>query len=68
MSDNHKIDKMLKKYSFLNDINDHRILCAAELYALEHNHDIIFLTSDALQYLSALHMPHLSAVYPMGIE
>ena len=68
MTDNRKIDKMLKKYPFLNNINDHRILCAAELYAIEKNIDIIFLTSDALQYLSALHMPHIDAVYPLGTD
>ena len=68
MTDNRRIDKMLKKYSFLNDINDHRILCAAELYAEDTNQDVIFLTSDSLQYLFALQLPHLSAVYPMGTE
>jgi hypothetical protein len=35
MTDNRKIDKMLKKYPFLSDIPDHRILCAAEIYAIE---------------------------------
>lgn len=68
MTDNKKIDKMLKKYSFLSDIPDHRILCAAEIYAIEHNIEVIFMTSDALQYLFALQMPHLDAVYPMGTE
>lgn len=68
MANNYKIDKMLKKYSFLNNINDHRIICAAELYAMEEETDLIFYTSDALQYLSALHMPHLSAVYPEETE
>ena len=68
LTDNNKIDKMLKKYPFLSNIPDHRILCAAELYAIEHGHDMIFMTSDALQYLFALHMPHLDAVYPMGTE
>ena len=68
MTDNKKIDKMLKKYSFLSDIPDHRILCAAEIYAIQHNIEIIFMTSDALQYLFALQMPHLDAVYPMGTE
>ena len=68
MTDNHKIDKLLKKYSFLSNIPDHRIICAAEIYAQDIGHDIIFLTSDALQYLFALQMPHLSAVYPMGSE
>ena len=66
LTDNRKIDKMLKKYSFLNNINDHRIICAAELYAIEQEYDIVFLTSDALQYLCALHMPHLMATYPLG--
>ena len=68
LTDNQKIDKMLKKYRFLSNIPDHRIICAAEIYAIEHGHDVIFLTSDALQYLFALQMPHLSAVYPMGEE
>ena len=68
MSDNNKIDKMLKKYNFLSNIPDHRIICAAELYAIEQGQDIIFLTSDALQYLFALQMPHLNAAYPMGTE
>ena len=68
LTDNQKIDKLLKKYPFMSNIPDHRIICAAELYAIEQGHDIIFLTSDALQYLIALHMPHLEAVYPMGTE
>ena len=68
LTDNRKIDKMLKKFPFLSNIPDHRILCAAELYAIETGRDIIFLTSDALQYLFALQMPHLEAAYPMGTE
>lgn len=68
LTDNNKIDRMLKKYPFLSNINDHRIICAAEIYAQETDQDIIFLTSDALQYLSALQMPHVDAVYPMGTE
>ena len=62
-SNNHKIDNMLKKYNFLSDINDHRILCAAELYAEENGEDVIFMTCDAAQYTFALQMPHLMAVY-----
>ena len=41
LTDNRKIDKMLKKYPFLSNINDHRIICAAELYAIEEGQDII---------------------------
>ena len=66
MTDNHKIDKLLKKYPFLSNINDHRIICAAEIYASEHDQNITFLTSDSLQYLFALYMPHLMAAYPMS--
>ena len=54
---------MLKKYEFLSDINDHRILCAAELTAIQQGQEIIFLTCDATQYLFALQMPHLLAAY-----
>ena len=61
--DNNKIDKLLKKYNFLSNINDHRILLAAELTAREQGKDIIFLTSDAAQYTFALQMPHLLAAY-----
>jgi hypothetical protein len=28
----------------------------------------MFLTSDALQYLFAMQMPHIEAIYPMGTE
>ena len=68
MGNNHKVDKMLKKYPHLSNINDHRILCEAELYAIENDIQLIFLTSDALQYLFASQMPHLDAAYPMGTE
>jgi len=35
MPDNKVIDKLLKKYRFLSNINDHRILLAAEAMAIE---------------------------------
>ena len=63
MADNKKIDKLLKKYSFLSDINDHRILLAAELAAIDQGKNIVFMTCDAAQYTFALQMPHLMAAY-----
>lgn len=66
--DNRNIDKILKKYPFLSDINDHRIICAAEQLAFEAGEKVVFLTSDALQFLFAQQMPNLEAVYPMGTE
>ena len=65
-SNNHKIDKLLKRYPFLNNINDHRIICSAELCAAEQHSEIIFITNDALQYLFATQMPHLKAIYSLG--
>ncbi len=62
MNDNKKIDKLLKKYSFLSDINDHRILCSAELTAIEQGNSINFYTNDAIQYLFAQKLPHLHAI------
>ena len=63
IADNKAVDKMLKKYTFLSDINDHRILCAAEIYAIRQKTPIVFMTCDALQYLHAKKMPHLDPVY-----
>jgi len=34
-TNNRVIDKKLKKYPFLSNINDHRIICAAEIAAEE---------------------------------
>ena len=65
-SNNKKIDKLIKKYPFLDNINDHRIICSAELCALEQKNIIIFITNDALQYLFAAQMPHLEARYSLG--
>lgn len=62
--DNKKIDNNLKHYSFLQNINDHRILLAAELYAKEQNQKITFVTNDALQYIFASQLPHLIAIKP----
>lgn len=67
-TDQKKVDKLLKSYPFLNDINDHRILCEAELYGKEHDITVLFMTSDALQYLFACELPHLEALYPMSEE
>lgn len=68
MSNNKKVDKLLKSYPFLSNINDHRILCEAELYGREHDKRIMFITSDSLQYLFACELPHLEVLYPMGDE
>jgi hypothetical protein len=47
LDNNRKIDELLKKYNFLSNINDHRILLSAELFARKNKTEIIFLTCDA---------------------
>lgn len=57
----HKVDKLLKKYNFLRNINDHRIVCEAELLAQDSGDKVQFVTADGAQYLFAGRMPHLQA-------
>lgn len=57
------INKLLKQFNFLNDINDHKIICEAEQLGKEVNSKILFLTSDGAQYLLAQWMPHLEAIF-----
>ena len=66
MSTQKDVDKILRQYPFLNNINDHRILCEAELHGREQRQRIMFITSDSLQYLFACELPHIEAIYPMG--
>jgi len=46
-----QIDKLLKKYDFLSNINDHRMLCEALI--LNNNNQVVFVTSDGAQMLFA---------------
>lgn len=56
-----KVEKLLKKYDFLSNINDHRILCEAVL--LNEESPITFVTSDYTQYLFAQELPIRSIYY-----
>ena len=68
LPDNKAVDKLLKKYHFLMDIPDHRIICEAELAAIAQKEQITFYTSDILQYQFACQMPHLEAIYTTDQE
>ena len=58
------IQKILKKYDFLSAINDHYIICAAELLGQQKNEFIYFITSDMAQNLFANRILHLrSAIF-----
>ena len=55
-----EIKKLFKKYNFLMDINDHKILCEAVL--LNQQEQVTFITSDYSQYLFALSLK-IKAIY-----
>lgn len=55
-----KIEKLLKHFSFLLPITDHKLLCEAVLLARKEQ--VTFITSDSNQYLFACKLPNLTAV------
>ena len=56
-----KIEKLLKHFSFLLPITDHKLLCEAVLLARKQQ--VTFITSDSNQYLFACKLPNLTAVF-----
>lgn len=56
-----EIDRLLKKYNFLSNINDHRIICEAEILAKQE--EVQFVTADGAQYLFASRLPHLTVLF-----
>ena len=58
-----KIEKMMKRYSFLTPINDHFLLCEANILGEEKNEFVNFITSDGALYLFAQHLSHLNAIF-----
>lgn len=62
-----EINRVLRKYPFLSDIADHRLICEAEILGRENNERTHFITSDGAQFLLAQRLPHISAVYYSGI-
>ena len=57
------VHKMLKKYSFLSDINDHHIICEASILAKTTGAQITFITCDATQSLFAHRINNLQVKY-----
>lgn len=58
-----KINKLLKKYDFLSDINDHRLICEALVIQQELDSDITFVTYDGTQALFVKQLPQLRLEY-----
>ena len=58
-----EITKELKKYNFLSDINDHRILCEAILLSKQMHQPVHFITSDGTLFLFAKQIKNLTATF-----
>lgn len=56
-----KVARLLKKYDFLSDINDHKLLCEALILAEEQ--PIKFVTSDGSLALFVEQFPQLELIY-----
>lgn len=56
-----RINKNLKRYDFLSDINDHRLLC--EALVLSEEQEVKFVTSDSALLLFAQQFPQLKTLY-----
>ena len=58
-----QIEKTLKKYNFLSNINDHYIICQATLMAKNSAYQVNFITCDGAQHLLAKRIPSLNSIY-----
>ena len=58
-----KVERILKKYSFLSDINDHHLLCEAIWLQKETNEEVSFITSDGALSLFARQIPGINGVF-----
>ena len=58
-----EINKLLKRHSFLSEINDHKIICEASLLAANTSNTVTFITCDAAQSLFARRIGNLKVNY-----
>ena len=59
----HKIERILKKYKFLSNINDHHLLCEAIWLQKETNDELNFITSDGALALFARQIPGINTIF-----
>lgn len=62
-SSQHQIDKLIKKYNFLSNINDHRLLCEAIYLRKQENEEVQFITSDGALALFARQIPGINSLF-----
>lgn len=57
------VNKLLNKYNFLSNINDHKLICEAEYLGRKLHGIINFITYDGAQCLFAQQLPHLKVTF-----
>lgn len=58
-----KIERILKKYNFLSNINDHRLLCESIWLHKETGEELNFITSDGALALFARQIPGINGMF-----
>ena len=58
-----KIERILKGYNFLSNINDHRLLCEAIWLQKETNEEVNFITNDGALMLFAQQIPGINGIF-----
>lgn len=58
-----KIERILKKYNFLSNINDHRLLCESFWLHKETDEELNFITSDGALALFARQIPGINWMF-----
>ena len=57
------IQKILRKYKFLSDINDHKLLCAAIYLAQNTNREVNFITADGALALFGRQIAGINTIF-----
>ena len=58
-----KIERILKGYNFLSNINDHHLLCEAIWLQKETNEEVNFITNDGALMLFAQQIPGINGIF-----
>lgn len=58
-----KVERILKGYKFLSDINDHHLLCEAIWLQKETGEELNFVTSDGALSLFARQIPRINGIF-----
>ena len=59
----HQINKIMRQYKFLSNINDHKLLCTAIYLAKNSSQDVTFVTADGALALFGRQIPSINTLF-----